>query len=152
MVVPKYYYIDKNNVEAERANPGSQPRFASSEGEDGSLFLWGQSVYIISQLLGKLYRETIINDQSENRLAFSPDDFQNGSSHGHIFLAFKEDLSMRLCQLYLISAAPFHQDTHFSGETQPVDIISKLLGMHILHTIKGHMIGRILREGDIPRV
>lgn len=39
-------------IDDERANPGSQMKIASSEGRNGNLFLWGQSVYIISQLLG----------------------------------------------------------------------------------------------------
>jgi len=50
-IVPKYYFVPAEYIEAERANPGSQPRDSSSEGENGNLFLWGQSVYIISQLL-----------------------------------------------------------------------------------------------------
>ncbi len=52
-VIPKYYYIPREYMEAERANPGSQKRVASSEGKDGNLFLWGQAVYVISQLMGK---------------------------------------------------------------------------------------------------
>jgi len=40
-------------VEAEKANPGSQDRLASDEdGDKGNIYLWGQSVYLISQLLG----------------------------------------------------------------------------------------------------
>ncbi|KAK2190913.1 hypothetical protein NP493_65g06037 [Ridgeia piscesae] len=50
-IVPKYYYVSMDCIEAERAKPGSQKRVASSEGTDGNIFLWGQSVYIISQLL-----------------------------------------------------------------------------------------------------
>ena len=52
-IVPKYYYVPEANIEAERADPGSQLWFPSNEGEKGNLFLWGQSVYIISQLLGE---------------------------------------------------------------------------------------------------
>jgi len=51
-IIPKYYYVNKENVEAEKANPGSQDRTASDEdAETGNIYLWGQSVYIISQLL-----------------------------------------------------------------------------------------------------
>ena len=57
-ILPKYYYVDKENVELEKASPGSQEKIASDEGGDtGKIFLWGQSVYIISQLLGKFPNE-----------------------------------------------------------------------------------------------
>ena len=51
-IMPKYYYVPSDLIEEERRKPGSQIRFASSEGEGDNVFLWGQSVYIISQLLG----------------------------------------------------------------------------------------------------
>ncbi|KAI0220911.1 Phosphorylase b kinase regulatory subunit beta [Lamellibrachia satsuma] len=50
-IVPKYYYLSSHTIDDERSAPGSQTRYPSSEGQDGNLFLWGQSVYIISQLL-----------------------------------------------------------------------------------------------------
>lgn len=51
--MPKYYYVPNNLADEERKKPGSQIRYASSEGEGDNIFLWGQSVYIISQLLGE---------------------------------------------------------------------------------------------------
>lgn len=50
-VIPKYYYVSKDNLEDERAEPGSQPRLASAEGVSQNLFLWGQSIWIITSLL-----------------------------------------------------------------------------------------------------
>ncbi|MGH0143977.1 UNVERIFIED_CONTAM: hypothetical protein FKN15_002319, partial [Acipenser sinensis] len=50
-VVPKYYYVPADFVEAEQKNHGSQKRFSSNSGRDGKLFLWGQSLYIIAKLL-----------------------------------------------------------------------------------------------------
>jgi len=51
-IIPKYYYVRRDFVDAEKANPGSQDRVASDEdAETGNIYLWGQSVYIISQLL-----------------------------------------------------------------------------------------------------
>ncbi|XP_050711765.1 probable phosphorylase b kinase regulatory subunit beta isoform X2 [Eriocheir sinensis] len=50
-VIPKYYFIHKDQVNMERANPGSQCRQPSSEGTSRNLFLWGQSVWIIASLL-----------------------------------------------------------------------------------------------------
>ncbi|NXS81898.1 KPBB kinase, partial [Erpornis zantholeuca] len=50
-VVPKYYYVPADFVELEKKSPGSQRRFPSNNGRDGKLFLWGQAVYIIAQLL-----------------------------------------------------------------------------------------------------
>ena len=52
-LVPMYYYINKDQIEAERANPGSQQRLASPEGTTQGIFLWGQALFIIAQLLSK---------------------------------------------------------------------------------------------------
>jgi len=55
-IIPKYYYVSRDSVEAEKANPGSQDRLPSDEdAEKGHIFLYGQAVYIISQLLSKLH-------------------------------------------------------------------------------------------------
>ncbi|XP_078608671.1 phosphorylase b kinase regulatory subunit beta-like isoform X2 [Branchiostoma floridae x Branchiostoma japonicum] len=51
VVIPKYYFVAEENVEAERKAPGTQTRVASDEGTDGKLFLWGQSLYLIACLL-----------------------------------------------------------------------------------------------------
>ncbi|KAK4321576.1 hypothetical protein Pmani_007646 [Petrolisthes manimaculis] len=50
-VIPKYYYIHKDYVDFEKAEPGSQSRQPSTEGTPKNLFLWGQSVWIIASLL-----------------------------------------------------------------------------------------------------
>ena len=50
-VVPMYFYVPKEMVEYERQDPGSQIRHPSPEGTPNNLFLWGQSMYIIAQLL-----------------------------------------------------------------------------------------------------
>ncbi|XP_063877835.1 probable phosphorylase b kinase regulatory subunit beta isoform X2 [Scylla paramamosain] len=50
-VVPKYYYVHRDQVNLERSEPGSQGRQPSSEGNPRNLFLWGQSVWIIASLL-----------------------------------------------------------------------------------------------------
>ncbi|XP_018613664.1 phosphorylase b kinase regulatory subunit beta isoform X3 [Scleropages formosus] len=50
-VVPKYYYVPADFVEAEQKRPGSQKRFPSNSGHDGKLFLWGQALYNIAMLL-----------------------------------------------------------------------------------------------------
>jgi len=52
--IPMFYYITKENVEYERADPGSQLRSAGPEYEndqDPPLFLWNQALYVIAQLL-----------------------------------------------------------------------------------------------------
>ncbi|KAK6186118.1 hypothetical protein SNE40_008216 [Patella caerulea] len=51
VLLPKYYYVPKNKIEAERRNPGSQQRVPSPEGTTEGVFMWGQSVYLISQML-----------------------------------------------------------------------------------------------------
>ncbi|XP_053304909.1 phosphorylase b kinase regulatory subunit beta isoform X4 [Spea bombifrons] len=50
-VVPKYFHVPADFVEAEKMNPNSQKRFPSNSGRDGKLFLWGQALYIIAKLL-----------------------------------------------------------------------------------------------------
>ncbi|XP_028128298.1 probable phosphorylase b kinase regulatory subunit beta isoform X2 [Diabrotica virgifera virgifera] len=47
-VIPKYYYVCKENIDSERAIPNSTVRRAHT---DGGLFLWNQSMFILSQLL-----------------------------------------------------------------------------------------------------
>lgn len=51
VLIPRYYYVPKHSVDAERSEPGRQIRLPCKEIQPGSLFLWGQSLYIISQLL-----------------------------------------------------------------------------------------------------
>ncbi|KAJ8400431.1 hypothetical protein AAFF_G00395550 [Aldrovandia affinis] len=50
-IIPKYYYVPADFVEAEQKNHGSQKRFPSNSGRDGKLFLWGQALYNIAKLL-----------------------------------------------------------------------------------------------------
>uniref|UniRef100_A0A673FJK2 Phosphorylase b kinase regulatory subunit n=1 Tax=Sinocyclocheilus rhinocerous TaxID=307959 RepID=A0A673FJK2_9TELE len=56
VVIPKYYYVPADFVEAEQKNHGSQKRFPSNSGRDGMLFLWGQALYNIAKLLETLIR------------------------------------------------------------------------------------------------
>lgn len=51
-VIPKYYYVPADFVEAEQNKHGSQKRFPSNSGRDGKMFLWGQAMYNIAKLLG----------------------------------------------------------------------------------------------------
>ncbi|XP_055337447.1 phosphorylase b kinase regulatory subunit beta-like [Paramacrobiotus metropolitanus] len=53
VVLPRYYYVPSEFIEAEIANPGSQDRLPSTEDPDGEgeIFVWGQALFIISQLL-----------------------------------------------------------------------------------------------------
>lgn len=50
-VIPKYYYVPADFVEAEQNKHGSQKRFPSNSGRDGMVFLWGQALYNIAMLL-----------------------------------------------------------------------------------------------------
>ncbi|XP_034041246.1 phosphorylase b kinase regulatory subunit beta isoform X3 [Thalassophryne amazonica] len=50
-VIPKYYYVPADFVEAEQSKHGSQKRFPSNCGRDGKVFLWGQALYNIAKLL-----------------------------------------------------------------------------------------------------
>ena len=52
-MVPKYYYVPKENIEEEKRVPGSMTRYPSAEGTTDGTYMLGQSVYFISQLLGK---------------------------------------------------------------------------------------------------
>ncbi|XP_076029946.1 putative phosphorylase b kinase regulatory subunit beta [Oratosquilla oratoria] len=51
VVVPQYYYIRKENIAEEKKYPGSQGWQASSEGSARNMFLWGQSIWLITALL-----------------------------------------------------------------------------------------------------
>ncbi|XP_041375340.1 phosphorylase b kinase regulatory subunit beta-like isoform X2 [Gigantopelta aegis] len=51
LLVPKYYYVPEDTIELEKMHPGSQERLPSPEGSTGGVFMWGQAIYIISQLL-----------------------------------------------------------------------------------------------------
>ncbi|KAM8762330.1 phosphorylase b kinase regulatory subunit beta isoform X1 [Acanthopagrus latus] len=50
-VIPKYYYVPADFVEAEQNKHGSQKRFPSNSGRDGKIFLCGQALYNIARLL-----------------------------------------------------------------------------------------------------
>ncbi|KAF5900229.1 phosphorylase b kinase regulatory subunit beta isoform X3, partial [Clarias magur] len=50
-IIPKYYHVPADFVEAEQKKHGSQKRFPSNSGRDGMLFLWGQALYNIAKLL-----------------------------------------------------------------------------------------------------
>lgn len=51
-IIPKYYYVPADFVEAEQNAHGSQKRFPSNSGRDGKIFLFGQALYSIAKLLG----------------------------------------------------------------------------------------------------
>ncbi|KAM6980303.1 phosphorylase b kinase regulatory subunit beta isoform 2-T2 [Aplochiton taeniatus] len=50
-VIPKYYHVPADFVEAEQKKHGSQKRFPSNSGRDGMFHLWGQALYNIARLL-----------------------------------------------------------------------------------------------------
>ncbi|XP_055010270.1 phosphorylase b kinase regulatory subunit beta isoform X3 [Boleophthalmus pectinirostris] len=50
-IIPKYYYVPADFVEAEQNKHGSQKRFPSNCGRDGKVFLWGQALFNIAKLL-----------------------------------------------------------------------------------------------------
>ncbi|XP_030620488.1 phosphorylase b kinase regulatory subunit beta isoform X1 [Chanos chanos] len=50
-VIPKYYYVPADFVEAEQKKQGSQKRYPSNSGRDGMFFLWGQALFNIAKLL-----------------------------------------------------------------------------------------------------
>ena len=55
MVLPYFYAVDKEQIDFERLEPGSQSRVPSSEIEEGSTHLWTQSMWLICQLLGNYF-------------------------------------------------------------------------------------------------
>lgn len=50
-IIPMYFYVPKEYVEEEKLEPGSQVRKSGPEGTSDNIFLWGQSMYLIAQLL-----------------------------------------------------------------------------------------------------
>lgn len=57
-VIPKYYHVPADFVEAEQNKHGSQKRFPSNSGRDGKMFLWGQALFNIAKLLGVFVADT----------------------------------------------------------------------------------------------
>ncbi|XP_052816202.1 phosphorylase b kinase regulatory subunit beta-like isoform X2 [Mya arenaria] len=53
LLMPHYFYIPAEQVEIERMQPGRGRRYPSDAGSTKGIFLWGQAVYFISQLLVK---------------------------------------------------------------------------------------------------
>ncbi|GIY24034.1 hypothetical protein CEXT_48202 [Caerostris extrusa] len=50
-VVPKFFFVPTLGIDAERREPGSQKRIPSEEGDADNLYLHGQALYIMSELL-----------------------------------------------------------------------------------------------------
>ncbi|XP_053210887.1 probable phosphorylase b kinase regulatory subunit beta isoform X2 [Panonychus citri] len=51
-LIPKYFYTPPEYIDAEKVEPNSMPKIASQEGSDySSLFLMGQALFIITQLI-----------------------------------------------------------------------------------------------------
>ena len=51
-LLPEYYFTPEDYVETEKVNPGSSPKYPSKRGSDyNCLYLMGQAVFIITQLL-----------------------------------------------------------------------------------------------------
>ncbi|KAL4234418.1 hypothetical protein ACF0H5_006065 [Mactra antiquata] len=53
LLLPEYFFIPVDQIESEKARPGSGNRVPSDVGSTSGVFLWGQAVYFISQLLVK---------------------------------------------------------------------------------------------------
>ncbi|KAL3859718.1 hypothetical protein ACJMK2_009920 [Sinanodonta woodiana] len=51
LLLPQYFYVPKDGLEKEKVKPGSATRIPSQEGTSDGIFMWGQAVYFISQLL-----------------------------------------------------------------------------------------------------
>ena len=51
-MIPQYFYIESGQTELERNKPGAAERIPSDAGTVNGIFMWGQAVYFISQLLG----------------------------------------------------------------------------------------------------
>ena len=50
-LIPHYYYVPKTYIDAEKKEPHSQVRLPSDEPD---VFLWGQSLLVIVELLGEI--------------------------------------------------------------------------------------------------
>ena len=50
-ILPKMFYVPRHGLKEERSNPGSQTRKPSVAGSPHDLFLWGQAMLVIAELL-----------------------------------------------------------------------------------------------------
>ena len=55
LLIPQYFYIPSGQTEMEKNRPGSAERLPSDAGTTNGIFMWGQAVYFISQLLGMCF-------------------------------------------------------------------------------------------------
>ncbi|GAB6026744.1 hypothetical protein CHUAL_013250 [Chamberlinius hualienensis] len=126
VLVPKYYYVPKESIEAEIQEPGSQLKVPSKEGQSGCVFLWGQALYVISQLLvdGLL----TINELDPIR-RFLPS-FNRPRGIGGRYSAFQGTASDLVVQVVLIAEsmrlqammATYGIQTQTPHEIEPVEI------------------------------
>jgi len=52
LLIPQYFFIPPEDIDLERNHPGRGQRVPSDVGSVDGVFIWGQSVYFIAQLLG----------------------------------------------------------------------------------------------------
>lgn len=52
--LPKFYFVPEGSLDEEREKPGSQARRSNFKLRMEPRFLWGQAVYIVSQMFSKL--------------------------------------------------------------------------------------------------
>ncbi|XP_044021061.1 probable phosphorylase b kinase regulatory subunit beta isoform X2 [Aphidius gifuensis] len=139
-IIPMYYYVPENHIDAERQEPGSTYRAASNIGsanktstisdtESSPLYLWNQAMFIIAQLLtaGLLH----INELDPIR-RYLPS--YNRPRRTGRYSAFQGTHSDLVVQIVLIAEsmrlqammATYGIQTQTPHEVEPVQILSSL--------------------------
>lgn len=115
-LIPHYYYVPKIYLDAEKKEPHSQVRLPSDE--HGDLFLWGQSLLLIMQLLEAGLLDVNEIDPIGRHLAHSAKNRYGFSSHR--YSSFKVADSDLVVQVSLIAESRNLQTTlaTFGIETQ----------------------------------
>jgi len=130
-----YFYVPKKRIEYEQTEPGSQTRLSGSEGSAGSIFLWGQSMYIIAQLL----TSALINVNEIDLVRRYLPSFTRPRRIGR-YSAFQGTASDLVVQVVLIAEsmrlqammATYGIQTQTPHEVEPVQIWPPRLGLQIL--------------------
>ncbi|XP_068721668.1 phosphorylase b kinase regulatory subunit beta-like isoform X1 [Montipora capricornis] len=126
-LIPHYFYVPKIYLEAERKKPHSQIRLPSTE-EDGDIFLWGQSLLIIMNLLDSNFLDVNEIDPIGRHLSQSARTRYGYSSHR--YSSFKVADSDVVVQVSLISEsrnlqttlATFGIETQTPQQVEPIQI------------------------------
>lgn len=94
-ILPHYYYVTRECIDAEIKNPGSQKRAPSVDAFTGEAHLWTQAIWLISQFL--VDKVITIQDIDPLRRYLEPNVRPKQSKRYSKFRGFYSDLTINVC-------------------------------------------------------